>query len=258
MKRYQKAGLIAAGVFAAAGIGLCTAALIKGFGSGELSSELKKVIEGRQVVVEEMAEMTFDGIDSLDIELEFGTLEIVESESGQFRVRKDKSAKMVGLEKNGSTMKIFNMRRGTGERILDGKRDAAIFLEIPPNTKLENTSIEVGAGTVYGEYLDTKNLSLNCGMGDITLNGNVSGNVKIECGVGSISLSLAQEEKAFDYDIECGVGSINAGSMVFEGLGTDQKISHNAGRNMEIDCGVGAVNVVFEEAAAECEEHCHP
>lgn len=250
MKTYHKIGLITAGIFAAAGIGLCTAALIIGINSGELSADLKKLMDrkrGSKTETRTEEEVSFEDVSRLDIELGYADMEILEGESDKLRVVLTGSAQDIECRQNGETLMISDNREGLFSFLPIEENDVSIRMEIPKNAKFQETDIEVGTGELHAEFLDTGELSLDCGVGEIAFGGIIRKDADIDCGVGSISMNLAQSEKDFNYDIDCGVGDVRIGSQKFDGIGTERSIDNDAAWNMELDCGVGDIKITFEK-----------
>lgn len=263
MRGHHKAALIAAGIFGACGIGLCTAAMVIGINSGELQADLQGLKNRVKDAGEDFSDdlssdakqtadgvvQSFDDVSFLDIELNYAGMEIHKGTGQEIRVTIPKEADgKVRCRQKGDTLEISDNRKGLLS-FLNSKDDSAqIYLTIPENMKFQATEIEVGTGELKIVYLDTEELVMNCGVGEIDFDGSVTGNADIDCGVGSISMKLAQNEKDFNYDIDCGVGSASIGEMDFlDGMGAERSVDNGAKQMMSVECGVGDIKIHFSE-----------
>lgn len=238
MKR--KAGLIIAAVFALGGIILCTAAVFAGVRLDDLRWHTAGTAE--------QSEYEFKDIESLDIELDVTDMQIVTGNGDKIKVMLSDDNGNVRCHLDGKTLEITDSgRNGIFWLPWVGRGSMDILLEIPEGFRFEETELNVGAGDVQIENLDTKNLEIECGVGSIDLSGIIRGNADLDCGVGEIRMSLAQKEQDFDYNIDCGVGEISVGSMDFDGLGAERKVNNGASQKINVDCGVGSINITFEE-----------
>lgn len=254
MKTHQKIGMIAAGILAACGIGMCTAAAIVGVNSGELKEDLKRLLkigagtEGH--VAEHVSDgslETFSGIQRLHINLDQAGLQVVRGASDKVQLGIQGNQKGIHCTQDGDTLRIREDEKSKIAFFHWNDHTSEICLEIPENVKLKKTEIDIGTGECYIEELDTEELNLDCGIGDVHFSGIIRGDADIDCGIGSLYMSLAQQEEDFNYDLNCGVGTAVIGGMEFDGLGTDKKIDNNAKQKMYVDCGVGDVEINFEE-----------
>jgi hypothetical protein len=109
-----------------------------------------------------------------------------------------------------------------------------------------NTSdcdLRVGAGNLDISNLETINADLNCGFGRIKITGQIIGDLSAGCGMGAIKLDLIGEEEDYNYYINCGFGNvgINGDNYSF--------ISHRNIRNedsigsFDLNCGFGSIDV---------------
>lgn len=264
MKGHHRAAMIAAGIFGAAGIGLCTAAMVIGVNSGDLRSDihqLKDRVEaaGADVsfVSPEKEEQTADStiqsyteVSSLDIELNYAGMEIVKGAGKEIQVTIPGEADgKVKCRQQGDRLEISDNRKGIFSFMHSDTDDTRIYLSVPENVRFRETEIEAGAGDLNITDLNTQDLVMNCGVGEIQFEGSVTGNADIDCGVGSIYMRLAQSEKDFNYDIDCGVGSASIGGMDFlDGMGVERSVDNGADQMMSVECGVGDIEIQFADS----------
>ena len=198
-----------------------------------------------------------------------------------FRVEADGMRKFQGYVEGG-TMEI----RGTSKvsSNSEGNLGGSICLYVPEGYYFENTSLDLGAGSLSVEELQTGALEANVGagkmtfekleadqveldcgagqmtveelssrvaevsvgMGSVRLNGDVTERLDGECSMGELKLTLAGTQTDFNYDLSCGMGELKVGDDSYNGLAQEKQINNNAAKNMELECAMGSVVVEFE------------
>ena len=159
-----------------------------------------------------------------------------------------------------------------------GSGDLIIYLR--EDVKFDDVKIEVGAGTLHIESLDTKQLDLNLGagksqisnlvvhdharinggagkvdlhdanlqdaeiklgVGKTDIRAKLTGRSKIESGVGKLDLDLLGEERDYRITIDKGLGSVHLGSQSLD----DGAVYGDGNNYVDIETGVGAVDIRF-------------
>lgn len=111
----------------------------------------------------------------------------------------------------------------------------------------EEIDINVAAGQVIVDEIDTYCLNVEVGMGNVEIEGEVNQEIVIDCGMGQIIMELRGKGKDFNYELDCGLGSLSVEDIyTIAGIG-DVELDNNASKDMEISVGMGAVNVTFGE-----------
>ena len=111
----------------------------------------------------------------------------------------------------------------------------------------EEIDINVAAGQVIVDEIDTYSLNVEVGMGNVEIEGEVNQEIVIDCGMGQIIMELRGKGKDFNYELDCGLGSLSVEDIyTIAGIG-DVELDNNASKDMEISVGMGAVNVTFGE-----------
>lgn len=245
--------------------------------------ELKdtEVLKG---VVEESFEVK--DIDALDIELDYGYVELKDSDSENITIsvdapkRRSYSCKVEGsvlnLEEttkypgvNHNSLKadiIIGIPKGTEFKEIELSTDAGkieishalhakeISLDVDAG-KLsaksvvaeKELSLETGAGEIIIDSFSADTVSIDCGVGNMELKGKVKQDLEAACGVGNIDLELEGKEEDYNYDISCGMGSITINGMTYSALGKNKEIDNDASGEISLECGVGAIDVEVEE-----------
>lgn len=254
MKKIHKAGIIAAGIFAVAGAGLCAAAVLAGVDIQELREDGEQL---SGIIREEAAsdsangqekEQIFSNITKIDAELDYASMEIVGSEDENIRVVLSDGAKRIQCRQDGDTLEISDDDANLFSAIFSNKNEnVKIRVEIPEKMLMRKTELQVGAGEIRVENLNTDELDIDCDAGSIEFCGTILHAADVECNVGEINMSLMQEEREFNYQVECNVGSISIGSNTMEGIATERTIDNGAGKQMDVECNVGEIHISFTE-----------
>ena len=102
-----------------------------------------------------------------------------------------------------------------------------------------NAEIECGAGEVIIEDSDLTNTKLDAGVGKLVYTGYMKGNSKVNCGIGEVNLKLAGGEEIYTIDAEKGIGDIkiNANKIA------NEIITGNGENKISIDGGIGNINI---------------
>lgn len=221
------------------------------------------------------------GITDLQVQAGGCVMKIQVSEDNCFRVEADGMRKFQGYVEGG-TMEI----RGTSKvsSNSEGNLGGSICLYVPEGYHFENTSLDLGAGSLSVEELQTGALEANVGagkmtfekldadqaeldcgagqmtveelssrvaevsvgMGSVRLTGDVTERLDGECSMGELKLTLAGAQTDFNYDLSCGMGELKVGDDSYNGLAQEKQINNNASKNMELECAMGSVVVEFK------------
>lgn len=171
---------------------------------------------------------------------------------------------------NGSTQIFIYLPSGMMENLwlekLELKQESgSIFIDIPLTaeeidinveegecvasgklTATEVLDVELAAGTCTFGELESKDLRMTAGAGEICTD-KISGAEKayIKCGMGTLSTVLEGKEADYSFAIKCGVGTIDVGDTSFSGIAGKKKIENPGSRKINVECGMGTVNVGF-------------
>jgi len=202
------------------------------------------------------------GITDLQVQAGGCVMKIRVSEDNCFRVEADGMRKFQGYVEGG-TMEISGTSKASNNS--DGNLGGSICLYVPEGYHFENTSLDLGAGSLSVEELQTGALEANVGagkmafgtldadvaevsvgMGSVRLNGDVTERLDGECSMGELKLTLAGMQTDFNYDLSCGMGELKVGDDSYNGLAQEKQINNNASKNMELECAMGSVVVEFK------------
>ncbi len=221
------------------------------------------------------------GITDLQVQAGGCVMKIRVSEDNCFRVEADGMRKFQGYVEGG-TMEIRGTSKASNNS--EGNLGGSICLYVPEGYHFENTSLDLGAGSLSVEELQTGALEANVGagkmtfekleadqaeldcgagqmtveelssrvaevsvgMGSIRLTGDVTERLDGECSMGELKLTLAGAQTDFNYDLSCGMGELKVGDDSYNGLAQEKQINNNASKNMELECAMGSVVVEFK------------
>ena len=255
MKKFTKGMLIAAGIFAAAGIGLTAAGGVMGASMSELTgvNSLKRILwmtewdddhddyddiddddyvdhDGMEYSAEVGNESSTDGTvyqlkyqpTKLDIELKYDELILEEGDSFCVRVYDD-NEKNVTVKESSDTLKVRSTKKLSKTR--------KVYISYPKDVKLQELEIEMGAGTVYlNRDIETEKLSVEMGAGEFDSKNPVTAEeADLEIGTGSMTFADLSAKKISG---ECGLGELD---LTMTGTQEDY--------NYDLECGVGNLDV---------------
>ena len=255
MKKFTKGMLIAAGIFAAAGIGMTAAGGVMGASMSELTgvNSLKRILwmtewgddhddyddiddddyvdhDGMEYSAEVGNESSTDGTvyqlkyqpTKLDIELKYDELILEEGDSFCVRVYDD-NEKNVTVKESSDTLKVRSTKKLSKTR--------KVCISYPEDVKLQELEIEMGAGTVYlNRDIETEKLSVEMGAGEFDSKNPVTAEeADLEIGTGSMTFADLSAKKISG---ECGLGELD---LTMTGTQEDY--------NYDLECGVGNLDV---------------
>ena len=282
MKKFVKGCLILAAVCAVLGGVACVTGLVLGAGTGELQqafreSGLKNWIweigsdvseesfdwEKESDVSKTLDSFSSEEIDSLEIELKYGTLDIEESDTDEVTVKVEKDQEKCKATVNDRVLKIEDTRekgiKGHNYHVLllipKGMEFDQIKIDNDAGTvdahdttlKAQSINFKVSAGEIMAERLETEKLKLRVGAGNADIDELKTSNADLTCGVGNIDVKLMGTEKDYNYQVSCGVGNISINGQDFSSLGKDKTVDHGAKKEIRLDCGVGNITLVTEK-----------
>ena len=220
------------------------------------------------------------GITKLQVQAGGCVMEIRVSEDDCFRVEADGMRKFQGYVEDNTLVIRGNSKVSNGEGNLNGSID----LYVPEGYSFDNVTLDLGAGSLTVEEMQTDSLeanvgagkmafgrlyadqaTLDCGagqmtaeelnsrllevsvgMGSVRLTGDVTERLTGDCAMGELKLTLAGEQTDFNYDLSCGMGALKVGADSYNGMAQEKQINNQAAKNMELDCAMGSVVVEFE------------
>lgn len=213
----------------------------------------------------------YTGIRELDIDLTCLEVDIVKTEGNEITVDTsditDKMLKDLVIRKDGDELKFeLNGRKSWDNWSKNQfKSQGMLLVQIPSGMQFDEASLKIGAGILYADEIQARELdievgagqvslgsfianemSLECGAGEAAVRGDATHEASIECGVGSVTYTALGYQQDYNYELSCGIGELRIGGDSFSGLGKERKIDNGGSKEMEIECGIGSVYVTFE------------
>ena len=111
----------------------------------------------------------------------------------------------------------------------------------------DEIQVSVGAGAVSLENVNVHNADISVGAGNMSLTGLVKGNVDGECAMGNLELNLQGNVKDFNYDLQCVAGNILLNGEKHSGINEGMVIGNAASKSMELNCAMGNMKITFVE-----------
>lgn len=109
----------------------------------------------------------------------------------------------------------------------------------------EKSTYTVGAGEMDINQMEAKNITVDCGVGAVTIEGTLTGDNDIKCGVGDVSLELTGSEKDYSYDVNAGLGEVSIDGDNFHDVSNRSIKNDDAQNYLNLDCGIGKISVEF-------------
>ncbi|MDO5422617.1 MAG: hypothetical protein Q4F41_02700 [Eubacteriales bacterium] len=185
---------------------------------------------------------TFQNIRNLEIDVGQGAFTIREADVEAVQVTC--SSKMGNMEcrADGDTLTLLTH----SVSVWNGS-NAWVQVDVPKGTVFERIDLDCGVGEVTLNGLTCRELYIENGVGSVVFSGDVTKECVVEGGIGEVILNLKGSEQDFNYSLTCGIGEIQLGSSSYSGLGNSTDLDHDAEKELSVDCGIGSVCIVFEK-----------
>lgn len=264
MKKGTKGMLIAAGAFAVAGIGFCiggisVAAVETG---GNVFDQAGQLLQDNDYPLAGLihwgnaqyhsSDIDWDALDGntvdmdfasdLEISLKYDELLIQEYDGDKIRVNVANDAKNdVVVKETSGKITITDTRSG------NVKKKKQIKVIVPSGKDFDTISLGVDMGTIDLECdLKVQELSVEVGAGTIDIDQLDIQKLNADCSAGEIDMVVTGKEKDYNYDLSCGMGEINLEDSEYSGIGIEKNISNEGARkDMVLECGMGEIDVEF-------------
>lgn len=212
-------------------------------------------------------EETYQGVEKIIIESDFGTVRIQEGETFSIKgmnvskngfSSKVKNGEWIIEDKNKSIFSLLGIQIGLGYMgFNDHIGDTELVITVPENFKAEDLDIKIGGGELFASNLRTDDFQLKIGAGQGTISGLiVSGESEIKVGAGQITM---EEVQLKDTELDCGAGEIEVkGDIQGDceakcGVGEIGLVlsGRKEDYNYDVKCGIGEIDIDGEEFSNE-------
>ncbi len=165
-----------------------------------------------------------------ELEVKKGEMLSVETENEKVDVKQEGNTLIV--KENGSNWNWF------------GKNESKkIVVYVPENVKFEKAGISGGAGRIYVERLDTKELEVALGVGETVIDALETESAKISAGIGSVRINLLSKAEDYKINMSKGIGSIKFNESE---VGKDVTLG-DGDKKIDISGGIGEIVVKTAE-----------
>lgn len=152
-----------------------------------------------------------------------------------------------GFEFKNATLKL-----GAGEMSIDSllcKKDISIEIGAGDFTINElhakECKFEIGAGNLIIENGTMEEGNFDVGLGNLSYKGFIKKDLSAACGMGNINLTLNEKSTDHDYKLSCAMGNISIGNTDYSGAAFDKDLDNNASHTYSLDCAMGNIDVQF-------------
>ena len=148
------------------------------------------------------------------------------------------------------TIDETKIETGAGKINIEKLNTQNLYLELGAgDVYIENviatgeTKIDGGVGKAELRSCEINNLKANLGMGEFVFKGKLKGKNEIDSGVGAINIDLMDNKKNYTIDVSKGIGNVT-----LDGQRLEIDRVYGTGENyLDIDGGIGEIQIEFNE-----------
>lgn len=126
-----------------------------------------------------------------------------------------------------------------------------VFLEVDAGsmkvfelTAMDALELKNGVGEILVYDAEVKNVTVDNGIGAISLTGAVSGENKVKCGIGEVKLTLTDRTSVdFNYNVDCGIGEVEIDGKSYRGSAECKNYDQSVADSFELECGIGHIEI---------------
>lgn len=202
-----------------------------------------------------------DEFDSIYIEAGVANVSVVRGEQYGVSLSWNGKGYELGYRIEDGCLKVESQSEGKKVNV---NVSGAITITVPGGTVLQEAEIYLGTGDItLQDQVVASQLTVNSGVGDVAISGELQGSMQIYTGVGDVSVSgvlggdasmatgvggisftTSLERSAYDLEINTGLGSI-----VYNGETAETLQGGGGDFTLEADSGLGDITLAFGEAA---------
>lgn len=154
---------------------------------------------------------------------------------------KDFQAENIRISLQAGRLKADDLHTDKGHFTVD-----AGSLEVDRLVVEDKSSYYVGAGQIYLEQVDIRNISVECAVGSVFMEGIVTGDNEIRCDVGKITMDLDDDMDLFTFDIDSILGNVIINNRVYHNYrSTNDNEKYKGSFQLNVD--VGNITMDFNE-----------
>ncbi len=103
----------------------------------------------------------------------------------------------------------------------------------------------IGAGHMALKNVTVRNITVDCGVGDIIIEGKVFGDNDITCDVGRVELDIDGKVEDYSYDISSSIGNIDIDNNSYHNISNRIINNDQTENNLSLNCEIGNISVDF-------------
>lgn len=151
------------------------------------------------------------------------------------------TADSIILKVGAGTLDADSINSETGEFTVDAGK-----MQINELSVAKESTYNVGAGEMVIKEANIGNIIVDCGVGNVEIDGSVYGDNNIKSGVGKVDLSLQGSVEEYSYDISCGIGDIDIDGDSYHNINGKVIDNNSADNRLNLNCGIGNISVDFK------------
>jgi hypothetical protein len=149
-------------------------------------------------------------------------------------------AEDISLEMSAGDVKADVIRANTGDFNVSAGRLTINQLEIT-----EESGYTVGAGQMKLDQVIAKNVTIDCGVGDIVVHGRITGDSEIACSVGNVDLRLEGDKEDYSYEVSASIGNVSIDNNSYHNILSKVINQSEAENKFSLNCEIGNISVDF-------------
>lgn len=182
-----------------------------------------------------------DQVEKLEVEVFAGTVEIRETTGSEIKLSGLYDADEVEFDREDRELKIARNYHHdhTGENLV---------IEIPGDKKFQELDIYIGAGSLEASRtLQVQETDIEVDAGSVEIQLLDSQKTDLECNAGKLSVKHTGRLDDYKVELECNTGKIQLGGNSYAGVQNGTFGSTSSKKTIDIECNAGNTEVTFEE-----------
>lgn len=176
---------------------------------------------------------------SLNCDQEEQSCMVITIAASELEIRKGEELKVetenekVEVKQEGNILTV--VENGSNWNWFGHNADKKIIVYVPEDMEFKKAGISGGAGRIYVEKLNAKELEVALGVGETVFDALETENAKIDAGIGSVKINLLSKSDEYTVKLSKGIGAMN-----FNGADLGNDATFGTGeRKVEISGGIG-------------------
>lgn len=142
------------------------------------------------------------------------------------------------LELNAGRMEVDDLRSKTGSFNVSAGEIVINHLVLSGES-----AYRVGTGHMKLEQIDAKDITVDCGIGYIDIEGRLTGDNYISCDIGRVRLELEGDKEDYSYEADIKLGNAVINGDSYNNARYNQKSEGEEAGSFTMDCGIGNITL---------------